>query len=69
MPSIREQVDSVEALCTRWGFGKALFVGHSYGSVMLSWMAQVCNVCCRVCGTVCCSALVVCDSVMLSWMG
>ena len=40
VPSIRDQVQSVDALCTRWGFTKAVFVGHSYGSVMLSWMAQ-----------------------------
>ena len=40
VPKISQQVASVEALCTRWGFGKAMFVGHSYGSVMLSWMAQ-----------------------------
>jgi pimeloyl-ACP methyl ester carboxylesterase len=40
VPSISEQVASVEALCIRWGFEKAFFVGHSYGSVMLSWMAQ-----------------------------
>ena len=39
VPSISEQVASVEALCIRWGFDKAMFVGHSYGSVMLSWMA------------------------------
>ena len=40
VPSISEQVASVESLCNRWGFEKAMFVGHSYGSVMLSWMAQ-----------------------------
>jgi pimeloyl-ACP methyl ester carboxylesterase len=40
VPSIGEQVASVESLCKRWGFEKAMFVGHSYGSVMLSWMTQ-----------------------------
>jgi len=40
VPSINEQVQSIEAICDRWGFRKAMFVGHSYGSVLLSWMAQ-----------------------------
>ena len=40
VPTIKDQLQSVDALCTRWGFKKAMFVGHSYGSVMLSWMAQ-----------------------------
>lgn len=40
VPSISEQVSSMETICNRWGFRQAMFVGHSYGSVMLSWMAQ-----------------------------
>ena len=39
VPSISEQVSSVDAICNRWGFEKAVFVGHSYGSLILSWMA------------------------------
>ena len=40
VPTISEQVTSVEAICSRWGFNQAMFVGHSYGSVLLSWVAQ-----------------------------
>lgn len=40
VPSISEQVSSIDAICERWGLTKAMFVGHSYGSVILSWMAQ-----------------------------
>lgn len=40
IPSISEQVSSMEQIFNRWGLDKGLFVGHSYGSVLLSWMAQ-----------------------------
>ena len=40
VPSISEQVKSIDGICQRWGMTKALFVGHSYGTVVLSWMAQ-----------------------------
>jgi pimeloyl-ACP methyl ester carboxylesterase len=40
VPSISEQVASMDSICTRWGFKQAMFVGHSYGSVLLSWMAH-----------------------------
>jgi pimeloyl-ACP methyl ester carboxylesterase len=40
VPNISEQVESIDAIFERWGLTKAMFVGHSYGSVILSWMAQ-----------------------------
>jgi len=40
VPSIDQQVASVRAMLDREGFDAATFVGHSYGSVMLSWMVQ-----------------------------
>jgi pimeloyl-ACP methyl ester carboxylesterase len=40
VPRIDDQVQSIENLLNRWGIKKAAFVGHSYGSVVLSWMAQ-----------------------------
>jgi len=40
VPSIDQQVASVRTMLDQWGFEAATFVGHSYGSVMLSWMVQ-----------------------------
>jgi len=40
VPSIDQQVASVRSMLDQWGFDSATFVGHSYGSVMLSWMVQ-----------------------------
>lgn len=34
------QVDDIDKILLRWGIKKATFVGHSYGSVILSWMIQ-----------------------------
>jgi len=39
VPTINEQVSSIQQIFNRWGLEKAMFVGHSYGSVVLSWMA------------------------------
>mmetsp|Transcript_63000 Transcript_63000/g.130931 ORF Transcript_63000/g.130931 Transcript_63000/m.130931 type:complete len:606 (+) Transcript_63000:154-1971(+) len=39
-PTIDEQLSSMQAILDRWDIDKALFMGHSYGSVMLSWMLQ-----------------------------
>ncbi|EKX54917.1 hypothetical protein GUITHDRAFT_99568 [Guillardia theta CCMP2712] len=38
VPSISEQVASMESIFARWDISKAFFVGHSYGTVMTSWM-------------------------------
>ena len=38
--SPRAQVEDIDNILNRWGIKKATFVGHSYGSVILSWMIQ-----------------------------
>eukprot|EP00290_Baffinella_frigidus_P010471 CAMPEP_0180142584 /NCGR_PEP_ID=MMETSP0986-20121125/15673_1 /TAXON_ID=697907 /ORGANISM="non described non described, Strain CCMP2293" /LENGTH=606 /DNA_ID=CAMNT_0022085821 /DNA_START=19 /DNA_END=1839 /DNA_ORIENTATION=- len=40
VPRIDDQVDDIDKILLRWGIKKATFVGHSYGSVILSWMIQ-----------------------------
>jgi len=39
-PAIAEQLTSMQAILNQWEIERALFMGHSYGSVMLSWMVQ-----------------------------
>lgn len=40
VPSIDQQLNSVRKMLDTWGFDTATFVGHSYGSILLSWMVQ-----------------------------
>ena len=40
VPSIDQQLDSIRRMLNTWGFESATFVGHSYGSILLSWMVQ-----------------------------
>jgi len=40
VPTMHQQLQSVEELLERWDFKSPVFIGHSYGTVLLSWVAQ-----------------------------